>query len=72
MGKFEVTTHELKLPKSGVVLVMKDWITGYDNEAVQAIYYDGEKKTDGTFKKETTLTMQRLRPSWSAASMVSF
>ena len=34
----EVPTHEITTPKTGVVVVLKNWINGFDDEAIQAKY----------------------------------
>lgn len=44
----EITTHEITTPMTKTKVVVKDWITGYDDEAIQAHYLNGARKMTGT------------------------
>src|ERR1041384_932169 len=41
--KDQIPTHEFIAPRTKKKIVMRDWITGYDDEKIQAIYYQGGK-----------------------------
>lgn len=42
MSEFNVPTHEIVTPIGGNVVVLKDFISGYDDEAIEAIYTGGQ------------------------------
>ncbi len=44
MSEFTVPTHEVKTPIGGNVVVLKDFISGFDDEAIEAIYTRGRHK----------------------------
>ncbi len=44
MSDFQVPTHEFKTPVGGHVVVIKDFISGFDDEAIEAIYTRGRHK----------------------------
>jgi hypothetical protein len=44
MSDFQVPTHEIITPLDGVKVVLKDFISGYDDEAIEAIYTRGQHK----------------------------
>lgn len=52
MEEFKVTTHELTLPVSKYKVVLKDWISGYDNEQIQSIYFEDKTPRDVNGVKE--------------------
>jgi hypothetical protein len=37
----DIPTHKINLPISNKTVVLKDWITGVDDERIQAHYYNG-------------------------------
>ena len=39
----EITTHEITTPMTKTKVVVKDWITGYDDEGIQAHYLNGAR-----------------------------
>lgn len=46
MSEFQVPTHEIVTPMAGHKVVLKDFISGYDDEAIEAIYTSGKHKVD--------------------------
>jgi hypothetical protein len=44
MSDFQVPTHEIVTPKGNHKVVLKDFISGYDDEAIEAIYTRGKHK----------------------------
>lgn len=43
----DIPTREIVTPLTKTKVVLKEYITGYDDEAIQAIYFKGAKKISG-------------------------
>ncbi len=73
MSEFQVPTHEIKTPLGGNVVVLKDYISGYDDEAIESIYTKGrhkistpdpknpDKKSDNTMEFEGSAIQEAER-----------
>lgn len=46
MADFNVPTHEIETPIGKHKVVLKDFISGYDDEAIEAVYTSGRHKVD--------------------------
>lgn len=45
MSEFKVPTHEIKTPNKHVV-VLKDFVSGYDDEAIEAVFFEGKHQVE--------------------------
>lgn len=48
MSNTEIPTHEITTPQTKAKVVLKDYITGFDDDAIQGIYLGGAKRVNAT------------------------
>lgn len=71
MSTFTVPSHEIKTPRGGHVVVVKDFISGYDDDAIQAHYTNSDfdieiPKNGANASNDEIMAGQKVKFSGSA------